>query len=31
MPHDDRIQTLLIADQLRRAFEGEAWHGPSVL
>ena len=20
-----------IADQLRRAFEGEAWHGPSVL
>jgi uncharacterized damage-inducible protein DinB len=21
----------LIADQLRRAFEGDAWHGPSVL
>ncbi len=20
-----------IADQLRRAFEGSAWHGPSVL
>jgi len=20
-----------IADQLRRAFDGEAWHGPSVL
>ena len=25
------METLRIADQLRRAFEGEAWHGPSVL
>jgi uncharacterized damage-inducible protein DinB len=24
-------ETALIADQLRRAFEGEAWHGPAVL
>jgi len=31
MPHDDPIETLRIADQLHRAFAGEAWHGPSVL
>jgi len=24
-------ETARIADQLRRAFEGEAWHGPSIL
>lgn len=24
-------ETARIADQLRRAFDGEAWHGPSVL
>jgi uncharacterized damage-inducible protein DinB len=24
-------ETSRIADQLRRAFEGEAWHGPSIL
>jgi len=24
-------ETLLIADQLRRAFEGDAWHGPALL
>ena len=24
-------ETSRIADQLRRAFEGEAWHGPAVL
>jgi uncharacterized damage-inducible protein DinB len=24
-------ETVLIADQLRRAFEGDAWHGPAVL
>jgi uncharacterized damage-inducible protein DinB len=24
-------ETARIADQLRRAFEGEAWHGPAVL
>jgi uncharacterized damage-inducible protein DinB len=24
-------ETTRIADQLRRAFEGEAWHGPAVL
>jgi len=24
-------ETARIADQLQRAFEGEAWHGPSVL
>jgi uncharacterized damage-inducible protein DinB len=23
--------SLLLADQLRRAFEGDAWHGPAVL
>lgn len=23
-------ETLRIADQLKRAFEGEAWHGPAV-
>ena len=31
MPRDDQTETLRIADQLRRAFEGEAWHGPAVL
>ena len=24
-------ESVLIADQLRRAFKGDAWHGPSVL
>lgn len=24
-------ESVLIADQLRRAFEGDAWHGPAVL
>jgi uncharacterized damage-inducible protein DinB len=24
-------ESTLIADQLRRAFEGEAWHGPALL
>src|SRR2546428_11291135 len=24
-------ETTRLADQLRRAFKGEAWHGPSVL
>jgi uncharacterized damage-inducible protein DinB len=24
-------QSLLLAEQLRRAFDGDAWHGPSVL
>ncbi len=27
----DQVETLRIADQLRRAFEGEAWHGPALL
>jgi uncharacterized damage-inducible protein DinB len=27
----DQSETLRIADQLRRAFEGEAWHGPALL
>jgi uncharacterized damage-inducible protein DinB len=31
MPLGDQLETLRIADQLRRAFEGEAWHGPSLL
>jgi uncharacterized damage-inducible protein DinB len=31
MPPSDQIETLRIADQLRRAFDGEAWHGPSLL
>ena len=31
MPRDDQIETLRIADQLRRAFAGEAWHGPALL
>jgi uncharacterized damage-inducible protein DinB len=26
-----RSEPALIADQLRRAFEGEAWHGPALL
>jgi len=29
--HGEQIETSRIADQLRRAFQGEAWHGPSVL
>jgi uncharacterized damage-inducible protein DinB len=27
----DPSETLRIADQLRRAFAGEAWHGPALL
>jgi uncharacterized damage-inducible protein DinB len=27
----ERSEAALIADQLRRAFEGDAWHGPAVL
>ena len=27
----DMSESRRIADQLRRAFEGEAWHGPAVL
>jgi uncharacterized damage-inducible protein DinB len=27
----DAVDTSRIADQMRRAFEGEAWHGSSVL
>jgi uncharacterized damage-inducible protein DinB len=26
-----RSESFLIADQLRRAFEGDAWHGPALL
>jgi uncharacterized damage-inducible protein DinB len=26
-----RSETVLIADQLRRAFDGSAWHGPALL
>jgi uncharacterized damage-inducible protein DinB len=26
-----KSESIRIADQLRRAFQGEAWHGPSVL
>src|ERR1700756_4732574 len=26
-----REESALLADQLRRAFEGDAWHGPSLL
>jgi uncharacterized damage-inducible protein DinB len=26
-----RSESALIADQLRRAFEGDAWHGPALL
>lgn len=26
-----RSESALVADQLRRAFEGDAWHGPAVL
>jgi uncharacterized damage-inducible protein DinB len=26
-----KSESALIADQLRRAFEGEAWHGPALL
>ncbi|HWY22298.1 MAG TPA: DinB family protein [Candidatus Acidoferrum sp.] len=28
---DSRSEPALIAEQLRRAFEGDAWHGPAVL
>lgn len=28
---ENMSQTALLADQIRRAFEGEAWHGDSVL
>jgi len=31
MPTGNQIETFRIADQLRRAFDGEAWHGPSLL
>ena len=31
MPTQAQTETSRIADQLRRAFEGEAWHGSSVL
>jgi uncharacterized damage-inducible protein DinB len=31
MPPPNQTETSRIADQLRRAFEGEAWHGPSLL
>ncbi len=26
-----RSETALLADQLRRAFQGDAWHGPALL
>ena len=26
-----RSEPALIAEQLRRAFEGDAWHGPALL
>jgi uncharacterized damage-inducible protein DinB len=26
-----RSETFLIAEQLRRAFEGDAWHGPALM
>jgi uncharacterized damage-inducible protein DinB len=29
--NSSKSEAALIADQLRRAFEGEAWHGPGVL
>jgi uncharacterized damage-inducible protein DinB len=28
---DSHVETSRIADQLRRAFVGEAWHGPALL
>ncbi len=31
MPDHVQNETSRIADQLRRAFEGEAWHGPALL
>lgn len=30
-PTEDRFEANCIADQLRRAFEGNAWHGPALL
>src|ERR1019366_4779500 len=30
MPKTDRSEAARIADQLRRAFSGDAWHGDSV-
>jgi len=29
--HSRSIEPALIAEQLRRAFEGDAWHGPALL
>ncbi len=29
--NDNPSEAVLIADQLRRAFYGEAWHGPAVI
>ncbi len=31
MKKSQKSQTALLADQIRRAFDGEAWHGDSVL
>jgi DinB superfamily len=31
MPASPHAETSRIADQLRRALEGEAWHGPALL
>jgi uncharacterized damage-inducible protein DinB len=30
-PRETRSEAIRIADQLRRAFDGSAWHGPSLL
>ncbi|MGB0111192.1 MAG: hypothetical protein WBP52_22060, partial [Terriglobales bacterium] len=30
MSETDRTEAARIADQLRRAFDGEAWHGDSL-
>src|SRR5882724_2499100 len=31
MNNKSKTQSALLADQIRRAFDGEAWHGDSVL
>ena len=31
MPKADKLEPTRIADQLRRAFDGQAWHGDSLL
>jgi uncharacterized damage-inducible protein DinB len=31
MTRQNKSETFLLADQLRRAFDGDAWHGPALM